>query len=139
ARRARRRRAARYRDGRDARADRLAVGDRGVPAAPPDAAARAGRLLPRARHPLLHGHLRSGVRRRRTAHLPRGRPAALAAAMSLATLLSGPLPPRVAAVAGAVGAVAITVLYLIRLRRRRMVVPFAPLWLAAAGPRPTTS
>jgi len=59
--------------------------------------------------------------------------------MSLATLLSGPLPARAAAVAGAVGAVAITVLYLIRLRRRRMVVPFAPLWLAAAGPRRTTS
>src|SRR5213076_1878210 len=60
-------------------------------------------------------------------------------AMSLATLLSGPLPARVAAVAVAVGAVAITVLYLIRLRPRRMVVPFAPLWLAAAGPRRTTS
>src|SRR5262245_66299808 len=59
--------------------------------------------------------------------------------MSLATLLSGPLPARAAAVAGAIGAVTVTVLYLIRLRRRRMVVPFAALWLAAAGPRRTTS
>jgi hypothetical protein len=59
--------------------------------------------------------------------------------MSLATLLSSPLPARAAAVAGAAGAVAITVLYLIHLRRRRLVVPFAPLWLAAAGPRSTTS
>ena len=54
-------------------------------------------------------------------------------------LLSGPLPARAAAIAGAVGAVAITVLYLVRLRRRRVVVSFAPLWLDAAGPRRTTS
>ena len=59
--------------------------------------------------------------------------------MNLASLLSGPLPARAAAVAGAVGAVAITVLYLVRLRRRRVVVSFAPLWLDAAGPRRTTS
>jgi hypothetical protein len=59
--------------------------------------------------------------------------------MSLASLLSGPLPARAAAVAGAIGAVAITVLYLVRLRRRRVVVSFAPLWLDAAGPRTTTS
>src|SRR5262245_18358383 len=59
--------------------------------------------------------------------------------MNLASLLSGPLPPRAAAVAGVAGAAAITVLYLIRLRRRRVIVPFAPLWLAAAGPRRTTS
>jgi hypothetical protein len=59
--------------------------------------------------------------------------------MSLASLLSGPLPARAAAVAGAIGAVAITVLYLVRLRRRRVVVSFAPLWLEAAGPRTTTS
>ncbi len=59
--------------------------------------------------------------------------------MSVASLLSGPLPARAAVVAGAIGAVAITVLYLIRLRRRRVVVSFAPLWLDAAGPRRTTS
>jgi len=59
--------------------------------------------------------------------------------MSVASLLSGPLPARAALVAGAIGAVAITVLYLIRLRRRRVVVSFAPLWLDAAGPRRTTS
>jgi hypothetical protein len=59
--------------------------------------------------------------------------------MSLASLLSGPLPARAALVAGAAGAVAITVLYLVRLRRRRVVVSFSPLWLAAAGPRRTTS
>jgi hypothetical protein len=59
--------------------------------------------------------------------------------MNLASLLSGPLPARAAAVAGAIGAVAITVLYLVRLRRRRVVVSFAPLWLDAVGPRRTTS
>jgi len=59
--------------------------------------------------------------------------------MNLASLLSGPLPARAAAVVGAVGAVAITVFYLVRLRRRRVVVSFAPLWLDAAGPRRTTS
>jgi hypothetical protein len=59
--------------------------------------------------------------------------------MNLASLLSGPLPARLALSAGAIGAVAITVLYLVRLRRRRVVVSFAPLWLATAGPRRTTS
>src|SRR4029079_19055287 len=59
-------------------------------------------------------------------------------AMSLASLLSGPLPARAAAVAGAIGAAAITALYLVRLRRRRVVVAFAPLWLDALGPRRTT-
>jgi len=59
--------------------------------------------------------------------------------MNLASLLSGPLPARAAAVAGAIGAVAITALYLVRLRRRRVVVSFAPLWLDAIGPRRTTS
>jgi hypothetical protein len=49
------------------------------------------------------------------------------------------LAARAALIAGAIGAVAITVLYLIRLRRRRVVVSFAPLWLDAAGPRRTTS
>ena len=46
---------------------------------------------------------------------------------------------RAAAVAGAVGAVALTVLYLLRLRRREVVVPFAPLWLGARRPRRTTA
>jgi len=59
--------------------------------------------------------------------------------MNLASLLSGPLPARAAAVAGAIGAAAITALYLVRLRRRRVVVAFAPLWLDAIGPRRTTS
>jgi hypothetical protein len=58
--------------------------------------------------------------------------------MNLASLLSGPLPARAAAIAGAVGAAAITILYLVRLRRRRVVVPFAALWLDAVGPRRTT-
>ena len=58
--------------------------------------------------------------------------------MNLASLLSGPLPARAAAVAGAIGgAAAITALYLVRLRRRRVVVSFAPLWLDAVGPRRT--
>ena len=59
--------------------------------------------------------------------------------MSLAALMSGPLPARAAAVAAAVGGAAIIALYLVRLRRRRVVVSFAPLWLSAAGPRTTTS
>ena len=59
--------------------------------------------------------------------------------MNLASWLSGPLPARAAAIAGAAGAVAITVFYLVRLRRRRVVVSFAPLWLDAAGPRRMTS
>ena len=74
---ARRRRAARRRDRRGARADGLARGAGRVPPAPPGAAARSRGLLPRARDPLLHGRLRSAVRRRRAAHVPRGRPAAL--------------------------------------------------------------
>src|SRR3954463_6565962 len=59
--------------------------------------------------------------------------------MNLVSLLSGPLPARGAAVAGAIGAVAITALYLVRLRRRRVAVSFAPLWLDALGPRRTAS
>jgi len=59
--------------------------------------------------------------------------------VSFASLLSGPLPARAAALAGAVGAAAITALYLVRLRRRRVVVSFALLWLDALGPRRTTS
>ena len=46
---------------------------------------------------------------------------------------SGALPARTGAVIGVVGAAAITALYLLRLRRRRVVVAFAPLWLGAPG------
>jgi uncharacterized protein (DUF58 family) len=95
-------------------------------------------LLPRARPALLHRRLRPAVRRRRPAHVPRGRTAALTR-MDLARLLSDPLPARVATAAAAAGTVAITILYFVRLRRRRVVVPFAPLWLDASGPRQTTS
>src|SRR5262249_31791084 len=135
----RRHRAARHRDRRGARADRLAVGAGRLPPAPPGAAARSRGLLPRARHPLLPGRVRPAVRRGGAADVPRGRPAALSDAMNLASLLSGPLPARAAAIAGALGAAALTALYLVRLRRRRVVVSFAPLWLDAIGPRRTTS
>lgn len=51
----------------------------------------------------------------------------------LARFGSGALSaPAIAALAAAGGA-AIVALYLLRLRRRRVVVPFAPLWLGAAG------
>ena len=46
---------------------------------------------------------------------------------------SGALSPTAAAVIGVVGAAAITALYLLRLRRRRVVVAFAPLWLGDPG------
>jgi len=46
---------------------------------------------------------------------------------------SGALPAATGAVIGVVGAAAITALYLLRLRRRRVVVAFAPLWLGAPG------
>ena len=46
---------------------------------------------------------------------------------------SGALPTTAAAVIGVLGAAAITALYLLRLRRRRVVVAFAPLWLGAAS------
>jgi hypothetical protein len=59
--------------------------------------------------------------------------------MNLASLLSGPLPARAAVAAAAIGGAAITALYLVRLRRRRVAVSFAPLWLDALGPRRTTS
>src|SRR5262245_51853880 len=138
ARAARRRRAARHRDRRIARADHLAVGAGRVPAAPSDAAARSRGLLPRARHPLLHGRLGPGVRRGGAAHVPRRRPAAVAA-MGLGRLLSGPLSANAVLIATAIGTAVIGVLYLVRLRRRRVVVSFAPRWLDAAGPRRTTS
>ena len=46
---------------------------------------------------------------------------------------SGALSTTAAAVFGVAGAASITTLYLLRLRRRRVVVAFAPLWLGAAG------
>jgi VWA domain-containing protein len=48
---------------------------------------------------------------------------------------SGALSTTAAAVIGVAGAAAITGLYLLRLRRRRVVVAFAPLWLAAGTER----
>jgi hypothetical protein len=51
----------------------------------------------------------------------------------LARLGSGALSARALAAIGAAGAAAIVGLYLLRLRRRRLVVAFAPLWLGTAG------
>lgn len=45
------------------------------------------------------------------------------------------LPGGTAAVAAAAGVAALTALYLLKLHRRRIVVPFAPLWAPAAGER----
>jgi hypothetical protein len=47
----------------------------------------------------------------------------------------GGLAPGAAVAIAAAGAAALTALYLLRLRRRRVVVPFAPLWLPHAGER----
>ncbi len=53
-------------------------------------------------------------------------------------LFSGALSGTAMLAIGTVGAAAITALYLVRLRRRRVVVAFAPLWLGLAGePRAT--
>jgi len=46
---------------------------------------------------------------------------------------AGGLSTPAAAVFGFAGAASITALYLLRLRRRRVLVAFAPLWLGAAG------
>ncbi|HSY37944.1 MAG TPA: VWA domain-containing protein [Polyangia bacterium] len=46
---------------------------------------------------------------------------------------TGALSTTGAALIGVAGAAVITALYLLRLRRRRVVVAFAPLWLGAAG------
>jgi hypothetical protein len=46
---------------------------------------------------------------------------------------SGALSTTAAAIIGVAGAAAITTLYLLRLRRRRVAVAFAPLWLGAPG------
>jgi hypothetical protein len=52
--------------------------------------------------------------------------------------LGGALSGTAAIAAGVVGALALTALYLLRLRRREVIVPFAPLWLGAAGARRST-
>ncbi len=52
---------------------------------------------------------------------------------SVAWLTFGALPATAALAIAAVGASAIVALYILRLRRRRAVVAFAPLWLGAAG------
>ena len=46
---------------------------------------------------------------------------------------SGALSTTAGSLIGVAGAAAITALYLLRLRRRRVVVAFAPLWLGTAG------
>jgi von Willebrand factor type A domain len=56
----------------------------------------------------------------------------------LARLTSGALSGTAAAAIGVGGAAAIVALYLLRLRRRRVVVAFAPLWLGAAGEQRAT-
>ena len=53
--------------------------------------------------------------------------------MGIATLLSRGLSPAAAAAVGAAGALALVVLHLIRLRRRQVVVAFAPFWFGDAG------
>jgi hypothetical protein len=53
--------------------------------------------------------------------------------MGIATLLSRGLSPAAAAAVGAAGALALVALHLLRLRRRQVVVPFAPLWFGDAG------
>ena len=50
----------------------------------------------------------------------------------------GALSGTAAIAVGIAGAVTLTILYLLRLRRREVVVPFAPLWLGAAGVRRST-
>src|SRR5689334_10446263 len=51
---------------------------------------------------------------------------------------SGALGTSATIAAGVAGAVALTVLYLLRLRRRQVVVSFAPLWLGEPGARRST-
>ncbi|HLK90184.1 MAG TPA: VWA domain-containing protein [Polyangia bacterium] len=52
---------------------------------------------------------------------------------SFGALGSAALSPAAIAALGAAGGAAIVALYLLRLRRRRVVVSFAPLWLGVAG------
>jgi von Willebrand factor type A domain len=56
----------------------------------------------------------------------------------LGRLTSGALSGTTAAAIGVAGAAAIIGLHLLRLRRRRVVVAFAPLWLGAAGEQRAT-
>ncbi len=53
--------------------------------------------------------------------------------MTIFGLTLAGLPAGAAAAIALVGAAALTGLYLLKLRRRRVVVPFAPLWAAALG------
>jgi hypothetical protein len=53
--------------------------------------------------------------------------------MGIATLLSRGLSPAAAAAGGVAGALALVALHLLRLRRREVVVPFAPFWFGTAG------
>src|SRR3954468_17481742 len=48
-------------------------------------------------------------------------------------MVLGGLGPGAAAALAVAGAAALTGLYLLKLRRRRVVVPFAPLWVPHAG------
>ena len=57
--------------------------------------------------------------------------------MRFGSLFSGALSGTAAAIAGAVGVAALTVLYLLRMRRREVVVPFAPLWLGSRAQQRT--
>ena len=57
--------------------------------------------------------------------------------MRFGSLFSGALSATAAVLAGVVGAIALTVLYLLRLRRREVIVPFAQLWLGVAGQQRT--
>ena len=53
--------------------------------------------------------------------------------MGIGTLFSGALSGTATAVVGAAGALALIGLHLLRLRRREVVVSFAPFWLGLAG------
>src|SRR5688500_14132724 len=57
--------------------------------------------------------------------------------MRVGSLFSGALSGTAAASAGAVGVAGLTVLYLLRMRRREVVVPFAQFWLGLAGQQRT--
>lgn len=56
----------------------------------------------------------------------------------MGTLFSGALSAAATIGLGIAGAAIITAFYFLRLRRREVVVPFAPLWLGAAGEQRST-